>query len=130
MRPSSYSPSALSTVKHVIIALTFDCSHRFMEPLDKLKILMYVTLLFRGSCDFTNMGGTGRNLCNIINTGIMAPVLLWNFILLFSQTTSLTWSSFFFFASSAVHHEALKLQSICTFYSQACDDCTDSWLCL
>ena len=45
MRPLSCSPSALSTVKHVMIALTLGFAHRFMEPLEKLKLSMQCTSL-------------------------------------------------------------------------------------
>ena len=54
MRASSCILSAFSTVKHVMITMTLDCSHRFMQPLKNLKLSMHVTLLCRGPYDFTN----------------------------------------------------------------------------
>ena len=95
MRPSSCSPSALSTVKHVMIALTLGCAHRFMEPLEKLKLSIQCTSLC--SAEVLVILQTRENWKEHLayyKHRCHGLVLLWNFILLLSQTTSLTWSSF------------------------------------
>ena len=92
IRSSSCSLSALSAVKHVMIALILGCAHRVMKPFENLsyqcRSLSSAEVL--GILQTRENGRTGMNLCHIISTGTMTLVLFWNFILPLSQSTLLT----------------------------------------